>query len=89
MTKLNGILLIFLLFVTLTTQAQNAIKGTIIDKKFKEPLTGAAILVEGTTNGTTADIDGNYELKIGPGTYNLVVSYVSYKTHRFNCSERR
>lgn len=82
MTKLNGILLIFLLFVTLTTQAQNAIKGTIIDKKYKEPLTGAAILVEGTTNGTTADIDGNYELKIGPGTYNLVVSYVSYKTQR-------
>ncbi len=82
MTKSNGILAFFLLFFFLSTQAQNVIKGTVFDKKYKEPLTGAAILVEGTTNGTTADIDGNFEIKIGPGNYTLVVSYVSYKTQR-------
>lgn len=71
-----------LLFITLAIQAQNVIKGTVFDKKFSEPLTGAAILVEGTSNGTTADIDGNFEIKVSPGTYNLVVSYVSYKTQR-------
>jgi len=83
MTKSNGILAFFLLFFFLSTQAQNVIKGTVFDKKYKEPLTGAAILVEGTTNGTTADIDGNFEIKIGPGNYTLVVSYVSYKTQRY------
>ena len=62
--------------------AQSAIKGTVLDKQYNEPLTGAAILVEGTTIGTTADIDGNYEIKIGPGKYNLIVSYVSYNSKK-------
>lgn len=82
MTKLKRILFFFLLGIALTSQAQSLIKGTITDKKHKEPLTGAAILVEGTTNGTTADIDGNFEIKVAPGTYTLVVSYVSYKSQR-------
>lgn len=82
MTKLKGILFFLLIGICFSSQAQNLIKGTIFDKQYKEPLTGAAILVEGTTIGTTADIDGNFELKVGPGTYTLVVSYVSYKTQR-------
>jgi hypothetical protein len=84
MTKSKGILAILLLLSLLSTQAQNVIKGTIFDKKYKEPLTGAAILVEGTTNGTTADIDGNFEIRVSPGTYTLVVSYVSYKSQRLS-----
>lgn len=84
MTKLNGILTVFLLFFLLSTQAQHVIKGTIFDKKYKEPLTGAAVLVEGTTNGTTADIDGNFEIRVSPGTYTLIVSYVSYKSQRLS-----
>lgn len=60
----------------------SSIKGRIQDKKSGEPLTGAAILIEGTSSGTTADIDGNYEIKVQPGKYNLIVSYVSYKTQK-------
>lgn len=74
--------LFFLLFATLVIHAQTVIKGTVMDRKYNEPLTGAAILVEGTSNGTTADIDGNFEIKVAPGTYNLIVSYVSYKTQK-------
>jgi TonB-dependent receptor len=63
--------------------AQSGIVGIVSDKKDKEPLTGAAILIEGTTNGTTADIDGNYKINgLAAGKYTLVVSYVSYKTQR-------
>ncbi|MDX9747780.1 MAG: outer membrane beta-barrel protein [Paludibacter sp.] len=74
--------LFLLLFATLVIHAQTVIKGTVMDRKYNEPLTGAAILVEGTSNGTTADIDGNFEIKVAPGTYNLIVSYVSYKTQK-------
>ena len=62
--------------------AQTSIQGLVMDKKYNEPLTGAAILIEGTTNGTTADIDGKFNLTVGAGTYTLVVSYVSYNTQR-------
>ncbi len=55
------------------------IRGTIIDAKTDEPLIGASVLVEGTTNGAAADLDGNYIIQNVPaGTYTLVVSYVAY-----------
>lgn len=55
------------------------IKGTIIDANTNEPLIGASVLIEGTTNGAAADLDGNYTIQnVKPGTYRLVASYVSY-----------
>jgi len=76
------IALLFIISFLTSTFAQTFIRGSVIDKKFREPLTGAAILVEGTSTGTTADIDGNFEIRIAPGRYNLVVSYVSYNTQK-------
>lgn len=75
------IVLLFSIFAQITF-AQAGIQGKVMDKKYKEPLTGAAILIEGTTNGTTADIDGNYTLNVNPGKYTLVISYVSYKSQK-------
>jgi hypothetical protein len=75
------IVLLFSIFAQ-NILAQTAIQGIVMDKKYKEPLTGAAILIEGTTNGTTADIDGNYTLNVNPGKYTLIISYVSYKTQK-------
>src|SRR5574344_1981982 len=75
------IVLLFSIFAQ-NILAQTAIQGIVMDKKYKEPLTGAAILIEGTTNGTTADIDGNYTLNVNPGKYTLVISYVSYKSQK-------
>lgn len=77
--------LLTVVFMALSFQfviAQTSIQGVVMDKKYNEPLTGAAILIEGTTNGTTADIDGKYNLTVGAGTYTLVISYVSYNTQR-------
>lgn len=62
---------------------QTVIQGRILDKKSKEPLTGATILVEGSKKAASADIDGNFKLEnLIPGKYTLVVSYVSYTTQR-------
>lgn len=73
----------FFLFLLLTLSTMSAlagtIKGTIIDKLTKEPLTGATIQVSGTSQGTIADVDGNYTLEVKNGTYTLQVRYVGYK----------
>ncbi|WP_382315789.1 SusC/RagA family TonB-linked outer membrane protein [Hymenobacter bucti] len=42
-----------------------------------EPLIGVSILVSGTTQGTTSDVDGNYAVNV-PGDATLVFSYVGY-----------
>lgn len=76
--KLRSFILVLVVLTAQIALSQSAIKGVVIDKKYKEPLTGAAIMIQGTTNGTTADIDGNYEIKVAPGKYTIVVSYVSY-----------
>ena len=42
------------------------------------PLTNVAVV--GSTTGTTTDMDGNYTLKLNPGTYQLRISSVGYTT---------
>lgn len=59
-------------------QAGN-IKGEVKDARTGETLVGANILIQGTTRGTITDLDGQYTLSdVTPGTYNIVVSYISY-----------
>ena len=44
--------------------AQNfRVTGNIFDADNKEPLIGASIIEKGTTNGVTADVDGNYTME--------------------------
>ena len=44
------------------------------------PLSGANVLVKGTTNGTQTDFDGNYALENVNNSATLVFSYLGYKT---------
>lgn len=53
-------------------------KGTVVDDQ-GEPLIGATVMVAKTTNGTSADLDGNFSIKCKPGA-KLVISYVGYET---------
>lgn len=73
-------LVLTLIAIALSIQAQTGtIKGVITDANTNEPLIGASVLVEGTTNGAAADLDGNYIIyNVAAGTYNLIVSYVAY-----------
>jgi hypothetical protein len=87
MKKNNAIILLFSFLVINTTLAfgqTGSIKGVISDKKTKETIVGANIYVEGTTIGTTTNLEGQYELKnLKSGVYNIIVSFISYKKQRF------
>lgn len=57
------------------------IEGIIYDKKSKETLPGASILIENTKIGTSTDLNGKFCLtNVNKGNYNLIISYVGYKT---------
>ena len=73
----------FVSFLALTARAQTGvICGTVTDAKFKEPLIGATVSIEGTTIGAITDIDGNFRIeKVQPGKYTLVASYVLSLIH--------
>ena len=70
---------ILLLVLSTTTALAGNIKGTVLDKQTKEPLTGATIQITGTALGVVADIDGNYTLNVNDGTYTITVRYIGYK----------
>lgn len=77
-------LFILFLFSVSIAQAQEfgILKGRVFDKT-GEPLIGVNLVLEGTTTGSITDFDGNYTIKAPEGTYNLVVSYISYATRNF------
>lgn len=58
------------------------IEGIILDGDTKETLIGAYVLVDGTSEGTTTDIDGMFVLRLAPGTYTITISSLGYETLR-------
>ena len=64
--------------------AQQVSRGKVLDSK-GEPIIGAAVLVPGTTNGAVTDIDGNFELRVAPGT-TLEVSCIGYVTKQVSAA---
>lgn len=57
---------------------QLTITGTVVDKSLGEPVIGATILVEGTTNGTVTDMDGKFTINASKGDV-LSISYIGYQ----------
>lgn len=68
------------LFTWLSTAQNGIVSGVVSDKDFNgSPLPYANVIVKGTSNGTTTDESGKYELQIAPGNYTLVYSFVGYE----------
>ncbi len=81
--KFFNFLLLLLVCSLGVAQAQNGtIRGTLIDDKSGETLIGVIVLLEGTSNGTITDLDGNYNISAPAGNYTVVFSYISYATKK-------
>lgn len=78
---LLGFLPAIMLLFSSTMMAQTlSISGKVTDKNSQEPVIGASVLIEGTTNGTITDVDGHFMLSNVPAKGNLVISYIGYAT---------
>jgi len=75
---MRKLLLVGLMLLTsITTFAQ--VSGKVLDTETNDPLPGATIIVQGTTDGTVSGFDGTFSLDVSEGT-TLVVSYLGYET---------
>ncbi len=54
-----------------------SISGLVTDEE-NSPLPGVNILVKGTTNGTTSDMDGRYTLDVSDANVVLIYSFIGY-----------
>ena len=66
------------IFMSVSVFAQDLpVTGTVIDD-FGEPVLGANVVVKGTANGATTDLDGNFSFRAPKGS-TIVISFIGYK----------
>ena len=65
--------------VTTILWGQNVIRGIVIDSLTREPLPSATVYINGTTQGTTTDNEGRFELKEVSFPATVVFSFVGYQ----------
>ena len=87
------------IFMSVSVFAQDLpVTGTVIDD-FGEPVLGANVVIKGTANGATTDLDGNFSFRAPKGS-TIVISFIGYKaaggfrtprrrgSHRLRCSSQ-
>lgn len=67
----------------------NAVVKGVVKDSAGNPITGATVIVDGTTIGATTDLDGSFSVRIGARTdVRLIVSYLGLKTGRLRWTIR-
>lgn len=77
---------------SLASQAQDtccSIQGSVQDATSGVALTGASIHISGSTKGTSTDSLGRYTLRVDPGTYTLVFSFIGFHSDTLSIDARQ
>lgn len=76
------ILVLFLIPAIAFSQSSGKIAGVVNDQSTGEPLPGVNVILEGTTQGSSSDIDGYYViLNVPVGVYSIRANYIGYKDY--------
>ena len=79
------VLLASLTATTMSAQGGYQVKGVVVDAL--GPVIGATVLEEGTTNGTSTGLDGDYVLTVSSADATVVFSCIGYASQTFKASE--
>ncbi|MEM6720774.1 MAG: carboxypeptidase-like regulatory domain-containing protein [Bacteroidota bacterium] len=74
----NVFLAVAMFFITSVAFSQGTITGKVVDEA--GPLPGASVVVKGTTNGTSADFNGDFKINVTTTTGTIEISYVGFAT---------
>ena len=79
------VLLASLTSTTVLAQGGYQVKGVVVDAL--GPVIGAAVVQQGTTNGVSTGIDGDFVLNVPSGDAVIEISCIGYATQTFKASE--
>lgn len=84
----NISLFIFSLCFNFFANAQSTflVSGKVIDSATNQPLSGASVFAQNTTQGTISKDNGDFMLRLPNGGYDLVISYTGYETRSVRIS---
>jgi hypothetical protein len=69
----------FFLFAAIIYSQTHTVDGFVFDVETSEPLSYANVRIDGTTSGTSTNINGRFNLKLKIGSYRLIFSFIGYK----------
>ena len=81
----TGLMIMCITAPAISAQDGYEIKGVVSDEV--GPVIGATILEQGTTNGTSTGLDGDFALEVSSADAIVEISCIGYKTLTFNASE--
>lgn len=81
---------LLLLFVALSVSAisQFSVRGVVLDSSTREPLNAASVFCQNTTIGNTTNKQGEFNISLKPGAYDLIISYTGYQTQTIRVTEQ-
>ena len=82
---LTAIAVLLMACATVFAQGGYQVKGVVVDDM--GPVIGAAVVQQGTTNGTSTGIDGDFVLTVPNGDTMIEISCIGYATQVFKASE--
>ncbi|MBV6645706.1 MAG: TonB-dependent receptor [Cyclobacteriaceae bacterium] len=72
-----------LLCLGLMSYSQKRVSGVVVDQQSQHALVGAAVLQQGTQNGTISDVNGRFAIQFQEGASDsLEVSFVGFETQK-------
>jgi iron complex outermembrane receptor protein len=83
-TKIITTLLLLLIFST--SYAQNTIEGVVKNDQ-DSPIEGVNIVVKGTTNNATSDVNGKFAIQAKELPFTIIVQYAGYNTKEIKITE--
>ncbi|MGY8987529.1 MAG: TonB-dependent receptor [Flavobacteriales bacterium] len=76
---MRKILSIVLLFASFSISLSQSVSGVVKDEKTKEPLIGVNVILS-NTNGTTTNINGEFNVEVKNGENTITFKYIGYET---------
>lgn len=87
MKPIAFLLSFFFISLSFIAQAQITISGKVVDSASREPLQGASVFAQNTTQGTVTNKDGEFSLTLKSGGYELIFSFTGYLTQQFQVTD--
>lgn len=86
MLRIFTFLLVLLLSLPGIAQQSFRVAGKVMDALTQQPLQGASVFCQNTTNGTVTNAAGEFRLTLNNGGYDLVVSFMGMETQSLRIS---
>src|SRR6187402_3935105 len=77
---------LFFFLIFSTSYGQNLLQG-VVKKEQDSPIEGVNIVLKGTTNSSTTDVDGNFSIEAETLPFTIIVQYLGYTTKEIKINE--